>query len=111
MHGSRQPDGHAEERFHDFAAFFDRYWREVAAAIALATGDVAAAEDAVYDATRYLGRRTVGLASASQVAPKRTRASQDSDWSVLRTRERRPACSSRLVTHARRNALSSLTST
>ncbi|MGA8361876.1 MAG: sigma-70 family RNA polymerase sigma factor [Candidatus Dormiibacterota bacterium] len=34
----------------EFNEFFDRYAREIAAAVALATGDVAAAEDAVQEA-------------------------------------------------------------
>ena len=42
--------GRDEKRSRAFAEFFDRYAREIAAAVALATGDVTGAEDAVQDA-------------------------------------------------------------
>jgi RNA polymerase sigma factor (sigma-70 family) len=38
------------KRTHGFDEFFDRYARELAAAVALATGDISAAEDALQEA-------------------------------------------------------------
>ena len=37
-------------RTHDFSAFFERYARDLAATVALATGDIAGAEDAIQEA-------------------------------------------------------------
>ncbi|HEV3309553.1 MAG TPA: sigma-70 family RNA polymerase sigma factor [Chloroflexota bacterium] len=41
---------HEGKGFRGFSEFFDRYARELAAAVALATGDIATAEDAIQEA-------------------------------------------------------------
>ncbi len=45
-----QPPRDEGGRTHDFSAFFGRYARDLAATVALATGDVAGAEDAIQEA-------------------------------------------------------------